>query len=311
MSFYENLNKKFLSLQGFNVIYNLGVDSYAKQNYEKAIQYFKLAIKERDAKPQVYYNLALSYQRIKDYERAIVSYNKFLELKPNDYDGVYNLALTYFQKENYDRAEVLFEQCVALKKDEDGVKSLILCYLNKNEMQKAIDFAEEIFQNPKEGLSLYYSIARIFENKNHHNKEFTYLDVAIDMYLKIIQQMPEFFDAYLSISICYAKKGDWINSVNFCKNAIDKNPKSYDANNQMGLVYYCCEEIKDAVKYYEAALNLKPDGDFKIYSNLGYAYEKIGQYDKAVKIFSKLVQKFPKCPAKDEIKNHLRVLKDL
>lgn len=77
----------------------------------------------------------------------------------------------------------------------------------------------------------------------------------------------------------------------------------------MGLVYYCCDEISEAVKYYEKAFELKPKGDYKIYSNLGYAYEKLGQYDKAINIFSKLIQKFPNLPAKDEIKNHLRILK--
>ena len=305
------LNKKLFSGRSFSSLYNVGVDAYAKQNYEKAITFFKMAIERKDAKPQVYYNLALSYQCIKDYDRAIVTYNKFLEIYPNDYDGLYNLGLTYYQKENYIKAIEFFERAVLVKADEDGIKSLIICYLNQGETQKAIDFAEDIFLTPKIGLDLYYFVAKVFENKNSFNKDFQYLDVAIEMYLRIVEKNPKHFDAYLAISICYAKKGEWEQSVEFCKKAIEANPKSYEANNQMGLVYYCREEISEAVKYYETALKLKPEGDFKIYSNLGYAYEKVGQYDKAVKIFSQLVTKFPKCPAKDEIKNHLRIIKDL
>lgn len=297
--------------KNFEFFYNSGIDFYGKQEYEKAIKYFKLAIEQTEVKPQVYYNLGLSYQYMKDYDRAITTYNKFLELNPSDYDGLYNIALVYFMRENFPKAIEFFEKCVALKEDKDSIKALILAYLSNNESKKAVEFAEKILETMENGIDLYYEIAKVFENKNSFNKDFTYVDIAIEMYSKIVEKDPKYFDAYLSISICYAKKGEWGKSVDFCEKALVANPKSYEANNQMGLVYYCCNEIKEAVKYYEVALKLKPEGDYKVYSNLGYAYEKIGQIDKAVKIFTQLVSKFHQCPAKDEIKNHLRILKAL
>lgn len=309
----EFIEKKFKHSQNdnFEVLYNTGVDAYGKQDYEKAIKYFKLATEQSDVKPQVYYNLGLTYQCIKEYDRAIVTYNKFLESNPDDYDGLYNIALVYFNKESYTKAIEFFEKCVEIKKDEDAIKALILACLNNNEMQKAIDFADKILEIVPNGIDLYYVIAKVFENKNSLNKDFTYIDKAIELYSNLIKKDPRYFDAYLSLSICYAKKGEWIYSVDFCNKALEVNPKSYEANNQMGLVFYCSNEVKEAISYYETALKLKPEGDYKIYSNLGYAYEKIGQYDKAVKIFTQLVSKFPQFPAKEEIKNHLRVLKTL
>lgn len=302
---------KLFGAENFEVFYNSGVDSYGKQDYEEAIKFFKLALEQDGIKPQVYYNLALSYQCIKDYDKAIVTYHKFLELCPKDYDGLYNIALIYFTKENFPKSIEFFEKCVEIKEEEDSVKALVLAYLSNNQIQNAINFSEKLLETSKNGINLYYELAKVFENKNSFNKDFTYLDVAIEMFSKIIIKDPKFFDAYLSTSICYAKKGEWGKSVDFCEKALEANPKSYDANNQMGLVYYCCNEVKEAVKYYEIALKLKPEGDYKVYSNLGYAYEKIGQIDEAVKIFTKLVRKFQQCPAKDEIENHLRVLKTL
>jgi len=311
----EYIGKKInlFNVKNFDSLYNSGVDAFGKQDYEKAIKYFKLSLEQDKIKPQVYYNLALTYQSIKDYDRAIVTYNKFIELNPKDYDGLYNLALVYYTKENFLKAIEFFEKCVEAKeeKTEDSVKALVLAYLSNNEIQKAIDFSKNILETSKNGLDLYYKIAKLFEHKNSLNKDFTHINLAIEMYSKITEKDPEHFDAYLSISICYAKKGEWEESVKFCEKALEANPKSYEANNQMGLVYYCCNEVKKAVNYYEIALKLKPKGDFKVYSNLGYAYEKIGQYDKAINIFSQLIRKFPQCLAKDEIKNHLRILKTL
>lgn len=307
----DYIDKKICENKTFECLYNTGIDFFGKQDYENAIKYFKWAIEKKGVKPQVYYNLALSYQCNKDYDKAIVNYNKFLESSPEDHDGLYNVALVYYLKENYTKSVEFFEKCVEVKRDEDGIKALTLAYLSQGEIDKALEFANEILQLPNEGEKLYYVIAKAFENKNSLNKDFTYIDKSIEMYSKLIAKNPKNFEAYLAISICYAKKGEWEASVEFCKRAMEVNPKSYEANNQMGLVYYCCNQVKDSIDYYEKALGLKPEGDYKIYSNLGYAYEKIGEIDKAVKIFSKLVQKFPNIPAKDEIKNHLRILKTL
>lgn len=300
---------KLIRNRGFSHFYNKGIDYFNKKKYVKAIELFKLAVQQQNVQPQAYYNMALSYQYLKDYERAIATYNKFLELRPDDYDGVFNLALTYYLKENFIKSIELFEKCVVIKKDEEGIKALVLAYLSGNETEKAIEFAEDVFQSSKNGVKFYYAIAKVFENKNSLNKDFTYLDVAIEMYLNIAKFDPENFDSYLSISICYAKKGEWENSVEFCKKALATNPNSFEANNQMGLVYYCCNQVEEAIHYYETALNLKPRGDYKIYSNLAYAYEKFGDYKKAIKIFTQLVNNFPNYPARDEIRNHLRILK--
>lgn len=307
----EYIEDKFLSNRKFNFFYNKGIDFYSKKDYENAIKNFHTALAQKEIKPQVYYNLALTHQSMKDYDRAIVTYNKFLELNPNDYDGLYNLALVYYTKENYIKAVEYFQKGLEVKKEEDAVKMLVQAYIAQNKVQEAVDFASEIFKTPEKGMSLYFAVAKVFENKNSFSKEFAFIDKALDIYFKILEKDPMFFDAYLSISICYAKKGEWENSVKYCQKALEVNPKSYEANNQMGLVYYCCDDIKEAVKYYELALKLNPNKDYKIYSNLGYAYEKSGQNAKAAKIFSQLVSKFPNCPARDEIKNHLRILKNI
>lgn len=308
---YNGICEKIMTNSGFEFYYNRGIDYFNKKSYQKAIKLFEKALEKPPIQPQVYYNMALSYQHLKIYANAITYYTKFLEARPSDYDGEYNLALIYYSTEDYEKAIELFEKCLNVKKDEDGVKAITLAYLSGDMAEKAFELAEKVMEIEKNGKKLYYTIAKVFENKNSLTKDFTFIDRAIEMYDKLATLEPKNFNTYLSISICYAKKGEWQNSVRFCKKALEVNPNSYECNNQMGLVYYCCNEIEDAVKHYEIALSLKPKGDYRIYSNLAYAYEKRGELKKAIKIFNKLLNKFPKYPARDEIKNHVRILKTL
>lgn len=294
----------------FESFYNSGIDSFNRKDYEKAIKFFKQALEQEGIRPQVYYNLGLTYQCMKDYDLAVASYKKFLEANPEDYDGLYNIALAYFELNNYPKSIEYFKRCLETKNEDDVIKALVIAHLSNNEIQEAYDLALSVLTR-KDGLDLFYSLARTFENQNANGKDFTLIDKAIDMYLKIIEHNSKYFDAYLQISICFAKKGEWEMSVEFCNKALEMKPDSYEANNQMGLVHYCSGEVKKAITFYETAMKLKPEGDYKVYSNLAYAYEKIGKYDKAINIFTKMISKFHEFPAKEEIKNHLRVLKTL
>lgn len=307
------IKEKFLVAKKntFEAFYNSGIDSFNRKDYEKAIKFFKQALEQEHVRPQVYYNIGLTYQSMKDYDLAVASYKKFLDANPEDYDGLYNIALAYYKLENYSKAIEYFKICLEKKSEDEAIKSLVKAYLGNNQMQEAYDLALSVLNNSKDRLDFFYQLAKIFENKNANGKDFTLIDKAIEMYLKIIEYDSKYFDAYLSLSICYAKKGEWEMSVDFCNKALEIKPDSYEANSQIGLVYYCCDETKKAISYFETALKLKPSGDYKVYSNLAYAYEKMAKYDKAIDIFTKLISKFPEFPAKEEIKNHLRVLKTL
>lgn len=307
----EFIIKSIPGCDGFQFFYNSGVDAYSKKQYEKAIDNFKLAIRQKGLKPQVYYNLALTYQNIGDYDRAIANYHNFLEHNSNDYDGHYNLALIYLSKENLTKAIELFEKCIKIKEDANGIKALVSAYINNDQLQKALDLVQQVLSSEKEDLQLNFELAKIFEKKKAFGKSSKFLDLAIEIYLNIINKNTEFFDAYLSISICYAKKGEVENSIKYCQKALELDSMSYDANSQMGLLYYCSEDIDNAVKFYEKAFALKPKDDYKAYLNLGYAYEKLDKKEQAIEIFTQLLQIFPEFPAKDEIKNHLRVLKKI
>ena len=66
--------------------------------------------------------------------------------------------------------------------------------------------------------------------------------------------------------------------------------------------------MENCIEYYEKASRINSKTDYKIYSNLAYAYEKVGKDEEAIKLFKELVTKFTNCPSKAEIRKHVRLL---
>src|SRR5574344_1502218 len=135
--------------------------------------------------------------------------------------------------------------------------------------------------------------------------------LIIDLY-KLCAKFPEVSDfVNLSISMCYARINNWDKAVNYAQKVVVANPDSYQANRQLGFIYYCESDIERAINYYKTALLINPYPAYKLYSELAYSYEKAKKYDEAIKQFELLLSKFTDFPAFYEIKFHMQYLRQL
>ena len=229
-----------------------------------------------------------------------------MEFYPKDLSALYNTALIYFNQEDYKNASKYFFKCFEQKQDKDNVVALTKCYVKTEQFDRLDDLVEYIF-NSNNKNECAFEVAKTIE-QNYALKNFEFLDFSLDIYMKLYEEDNKNFDAVLAIAIVYAKKGDWKNAILYCEKAIEIDPKSFEANNQMGLTYYCAEDMDSCLYYYEKAFKLNSKTDYRIYSNLAYAYEKVGRIEEAVNLFKELITKFPNCPTKDTIKEHTKTL---
>lgn len=77
---------------------------------EKAIKYFKRAIKMYPTRAPTYEVYGIFLYRIKRYDEAIKQYKKSLSLQPKSSETAYNLGLTYFAKGAYQKANKYAQQ---------------------------------------------------------------------------------------------------------------------------------------------------------------------------------------------------------
>ncbi|PYQ36268.1 MAG: hypothetical protein DMF57_00820 [Acidobacteria bacterium] len=69
------------------------------------------------------------------------------------------------------------------------------------------------------------------------------------------------------------------------KEAIDRNPRNFDALVQLGNLYMDAAKYPQAIDYYERALAVSENPDVRV--DLGICYKQSGQLDKALAAFRK------------------------
>ena len=290
----------------FDAYFSKGLELYENKEYTLAIKAFKLALEQSNAQNYANYNLALAYQQINDADNAKKCYELFLKEFPNDQSSLYNIALIHFDYKEYDDACKYFHESFEIKPDKLTVKAITQSYIYAQKTDELYKFIDKIFSDLKYDKILAYDIAKEIEEVAPKVKNRALLDKSFEIYLKLFEIFPHNFAILITISLEYSKKGDWDNAILYCQKALVEEPNSFNANNQMGLIYYCCEDYKRSITYYEKAFKINSKTEPKIYSNLAYAYEKTGRYEDALKLLKDLIIKFPNYPEKDVIKKQAR-----
>lgn len=75
-----------------------------KEDYKKAIEYFKIAIKTEPQKDEYYYNCASTYFKMGDTQQAKFFYNRAISLAPENQNYHFALANLYYAEKHHKRA---------------------------------------------------------------------------------------------------------------------------------------------------------------------------------------------------------------
>ena len=292
----------------FDAYFSKGLELYEKKKFNLSVKSFKQALQQRNAQNFANYNLALAYQQLNDNENAMKCYELFLNDFPEDQSSLYNIALIHFNKKEYDTASDYFLRSFKVKPDETTAKAITQSYLYAQKTDDLLKFIDNIFTTKEYDNNLAYIIAKEMEEVAPALRNKDLIEKMLEIYLKLLDIDPHHFEALISVSLEYGKKGDWNNAVLYCQRALDERPNSFRANNQMGLTYYCCEDFKNSIIYYERAFKINSKTEAVIYSNLAYAYEKVGRDEEALKLLKDLIIKFPNCKEKEIIKKQAHII---
>ena len=95
-------------------IYSKGIEASKKENYEKAISYFKKALEVDSLFAFAWDNIGLCYRKLSKYDEAIYAYNRSLNLDAIGQMPLLNIAVAYKYKKEYDKAISAYERLAEL-----------------------------------------------------------------------------------------------------------------------------------------------------------------------------------------------------
>jgi tetratricopeptide (TPR) repeat protein len=118
--------------------YFAGLAYRAKNEFDKAIEYYLRALSLRPNESAIYLNLGVAYQLAEQYDRSVEALEKAIELDGYLTNAYNSLGLTYRLMGNYDKALEYYDR--GLKK---MVGSLYNSMKNKEENERVEPFADE------------------------------------------------------------------------------------------------------------------------------------------------------------------------
>lgn len=114
--------------------------------------------------------------------------------------------------------------------------------------------------------------------------------------------------AMTGIGYAYFHKGEYLDAVAACKEAINYNPRYAQAHLQLGEAYYSLDKTGLAIDAFRQALSLSPDYTLAHY-RLGQAHMKLKQPEQAVASFREVLRLAPDSEIGRSVAEYIKILK--
>ena len=97
----------------------------------------------------------------------------------------------------------------------------------------------------------------------------------------------------IALGFIYLMRKDYDKAIAEAERAVALEPSSTDALTQLGVNLFCGGRAEEAIPILQKAVSLSPVPEYRLIQNLANAYRSAGNYEKAIEINQKILQKQP------------------
>lgn len=221
------------------------------------------------------YSAAIESKEPADFKKAAKQFHQVYMLSKKDTVFLDNAALVYYFGKDYKTSRDLYKQLLDL--NYTGIATEYIA-TNKSDGQdvsypdkKAMDLQVKlgIAENPREEVKDSRR-ELIFKNLAQNSSDLEELNVALDYIAQGRKEFPKSYSLLIDEANIYYKLGNNPKFKELLEMAIEMNPTEPTLYYNVGVMNMDQKKIDEAIKYFEKAIELKPDyGD--AYNNIGAA----------------------------------------
>ena len=228
----------------------LGEICYIQSDYDKAINYYVLALKLNDKNAQYYYKLGGLYVIKGFYNEAEECYNNAINIDPQNLLYNYTLAYFYFINNKYTLSKHIIEDVLNLDNDyEDALTLKLQILVNENNLAQAGKLVEYLSKKENKTEQMFYSFAIYYSKLGR-------LEKAVNNIMNAISLNPGSFVYNMELANYYYLLEYFEKAKEICEKILSINNKYIQAYILLSKVYFALKDYKEANENIEQALKL-------------------------------------------------------
>ncbi len=252
--------------------FNKGVEHYDNQDMAKAIEEYKLALRQSPKNTFAMYNLAVVYQDQGKTGQAENLYHDVLKIIEDTFSRI-NLAGIHYNKGNHDEAFRQLE--MAANKNPDSAHPLSVLGEFKERQGKLAEAEQKYLKalsvDDRHALT-HYRLGRLHLKREKFAQGIEHLRQAIDLEA----ENPAYLE---TLGAEYERSGDYLEAVNFFERVSVLEPDRLDIYIKLGDLYKKKTMFKEALARYWSALALKNDDPY-IHRSVLEIYKILSEHEK-------------------------------
>ncbi|EAS07587.2 tetratricopeptide repeat protein (macronuclear) [Tetrahymena thermophila SB210] len=349
----EQLFKKSISLDPYNkwALYNLARCQLSLGNFESAIKYYKKVLEQdpEDEQANAGIGLVLGFY-LQDFNQAIEHYKIAINTNFLKLEYLINLANLHLNIKDLDSAQSYINQCMQINSNTPKIYE-ILCKIEqqKGNSLKAVEYIQKQMELEPQNADVYHRLGQLYHQSNPEEakknyikslqldpkqkmvnyrlglleKEFTQqikyyqneliinpqnieaisavamslqcqgkYDLALQFLQKGLKRDPNNYILYKNIANVYSIQRKYYESIESYKQALNLNAQNIELLFLLANTYFLSGQTENAIDNYKEAIKLNPSYH-QSYFELGKIYEELKQYQQAVEQFQVYLQYQP------------------
>ncbi|KDQ54958.1 hypothetical protein JAAARDRAFT_196330 [Jaapia argillacea MUCL 33604] len=296
LSAYENaLRHNPNSLTGLTQVAGI---ARIKENYPKAVEYFKRVLHLQQDNGEVWSALGHCYLMQDDLQKAYSAYQQALYLLPNPKEDPklwYGIGILYDRYGSLDHAEDAFASVLRMDKGEVSHQSneilfrLGIIYKQQGKYVDSLRCFEEILRNPPSPLAhadIWFQIGHVYEQQKDHLH-------AKDAYERVVAENPSHAKVLQQLGWLYHQDGSTFQNqdlaIQYLTKSLEADPSDAQSWYLLGRAYMAGQKYNKAYEAYQQAV-YRDGRNPTFWCSIGVLYFQINQFHDALDAYSRAIR---------------------